>query len=137
MRTFIAATAATALLLPATAVASTHVSYDAGGTAPTLQVLGAVWDYRLGTTGELAATLVDRGPLFGEPIDFYVNGERVCSATISGPELLTDPTGYAICRDPVAIAKTVAAGGYEARADQFGRAASAGLIQTDAETATP
>jgi hypothetical protein len=82
---------------------------------PNLQALGVVYDWRVGTTGMLQATISDRGPAFGTSIDFYVGSERVCSATISGPELPTDTTGYARCRDPLAISKAIAAGGYEAR----------------------
>jgi hypothetical protein len=42
-----------------------------------------------------------------------------------------------VCVNPIALALTTVAGGYEARVAKYGLSASAGLIQTDGETATP
>jgi hypothetical protein len=73
-----------------------------------------------------------RGPIYGETIDFYVNGTKVCSAPVGN-------TGsfYAVCQDPNAVAQALQAGWFEARADAVGLSASAGVVQTDGETAIP
>jgi hypothetical protein len=73
---------------------------------------GALYDWRLGgPTGNLSASLsFDRQPPFGTPIDFFVRGVKVCTAPISAAT-----NAMAVCSDPVALAKAIQAGGYEAR----------------------
>jgi hypothetical protein len=149
VRTVVGAVAASLVLaLPTSALASTHVSYASNGTV-NLIAFGVLSDYRfdvagtpfgsvgtpVGPTGKLAAGVFADQPLFGDVVDFYVNGAKVCSGTVGVATLPLESTIYAECSDPAAIARAVAAGGYEARA--WGLSASAGLAQTGPETATP
>jgi hypothetical protein len=97
---------------------------------------GALYDdNRGGPTGALQASMsFDRTPVetVGRSIDFFVNGEKVCTASIAFSGALVSPWYLATCRDPVALAKATAAGGYEARweGDQYSYPASdsAGLV---------
>jgi hypothetical protein len=47
-------------------------------------------------------------PAWGWPVDFYVKGEKVCSAGVGNVSI------YATCSDPVAVTKAIVAGGYDA-----------------------
>jgi hypothetical protein len=101
-----------------------------------LAAYGALYDEnRGGPTGALQASMsFDRTPYetVGRSIDFFVNGEKVCTASIAYTGDLVDPWFLARCQDPVAVAKATAAGGYEARweGDQnsYPASASAGLV---------
>lgn len=97
---------------------------------------GALYDdNRGGPTGALQASMSFwRNPIEtqGRSIDFFVNGNKVCTATIEWTGDLVSPWYLARCQDPAALAKAVAAGGYEARweGDQYSYPASdsAGLV---------
>jgi hypothetical protein len=89
-----------------------------------------------GPTGALQASMsFDRTPVetVGRQIDFYVKGVKVCTASIAPPDGFLRTWFLAVCRDPVALAKATAAGGYEARyaGDQYTHPASdtAGLVE--------
>jgi hypothetical protein len=94
-----------------------------------IRAYGVLYDWRLFDDGTpaLRASMFDRGPLFGYPVDFYVKNEKVCSASIGVPSGL-----YAVCHDPTAISKAIAAGGYEARypgsANAYPASDTAGLV---------